>query len=415
MTAKINTAEILREILDVEPNNKFLKYIVRRVQDDDYRGWHISQHNRYEMDDIWMIIQSIHDVAGTKKFAIPPGDYDQGEKLHKVYTDYQDIVVKVHENMGRGTINSLKKNFFPDIERMGLLSRLRGKVQINGKTKVVLHGIITGDAVDFIQTNKYTDKYRKFTECIDKLFGRKVSELAEMLNLSQYARDPISIYELMFILSDNNENIGKIKLLNSYRRLNRSKRSMVIDMLKQYACPNNFGGDKTKQRDFHNWKNQIQQIMMLLKMTMYFEVDTNKNFRLNVGDAGLFQTLTKRSQIPKREYFSFHGIEKRDNFELHHIIPLSSARNQTEAKMVDSYKNLIYIHKSIHKKISRSENAQVVLRIDKNSVQFSDFRDRRKITAINGKEALYSIEPRKIRTVCSYNADLLKSVFEFEM
>lgn len=406
------THAILAEILSIDEESLFLKYIVRRLRDNKYRGWHISQHNRYDMADIELILRSIHDIAATEYFAIPPGDYKRDAVLPSEFQKFQIIVNQVNSKMGRGTINSLKKNFFPDLEGMGFL--VRDRMKFGQNSRPVLCGRLTPDAVAFISAGALIDTYKKFTDGIDKLFGSKISELAEMLHLSDYVNDAISIYEFMFIFSDNDEDLDKIELLGSYRSLKKHERSKVIKLVQKYADPKNFEGNKTTLRDFHNWKNQAQQIMGLLKTTVYFEVDQNKFFRLNVGSTGFFQEPTKRSVIPKREYFTFHGVEKRDKFELHHIIPISSARNKEEAKMVDDYRNLMYLHRGKHKALSQGGEKNIVLTLSPNEAIFSDFDNTESVQTINNTDALYTKEQSKIEKIAKYNVGLLQSIFEFE-
>ncbi len=258
------------------------------------------------------------------------------------------------------------------------------------------------------------EKYKKFTDGIDKLLGSKISELAEMIYLSDYVDEKISIYEFMFIFSDISEDLDKIALLDSYRSLKEHEKEKLIELVKKYAKPDNFKGNKTTQRDFHNWKNQAQQIIRLMKLTVYFEVDQNKFFRLNVSNTGFFQESKKRSIIPKREYFKFHNVEKRDKFELHHIVPISSARNKEEAKKVDNHKNLIYIHRERHKRISQNRDKNVVLTIDPDEAIFSDFENKDIVKTDNGKDALYTKKTSKVEQMAEYNVVLLKSIFEFE-
>ena len=406
------TEQILSEILSIDEDNLFLNYIVKRLRDNKYRGWHISQHNRYDMSDIEIILRNIQKVVGTNSFAIPPGDYDRNAVLTGDFQNFQTIVNNINSEMGRGTINSLKKNFFPDMEGMGFL--IREKIKPSKTSRPVLYGRLTPSAIEFIEATTLIEKYKKFTDGIDKLFGSKISELAEMIHLSDYVNDAISIYEFMFIFSDNAENLDKIELLDSYRSLKKHERTKVIELVKKYAEPDNFEGNKTTQRDFHNWKNQAQQIMGLIKTTVYFEVDQNKFFRLNVGTTGFFQEPTKRSVIPKREYFTFHNVEKRDKFELHHIVPISSARNKEEAKMVDNHINLIYIHRGRHKRITQNEDKNVVLTIDPNEAIFSDFEEKDIVKTENEKDALYTKETNKIEKIAKYNDGLLKSIFDFE-
>ncbi len=404
--------KILHDILSIDKNNLFLQYITNRVQQENYRGWHVSQHNRYDMDDIKKILTAIYGVVGKNLFAIPPGDYKKDIDLQTDFEQYKEIVGRVNEKIGKGTINSLKKNFFPDLDKMGFLKR--EKIRPASFNRKTLHGQLTPSAVEFIKTSSLIKEYHIFTKAIDKLFGNKISHLAEVISRSDYRTEIISIYELMFILSDDNENLDKIELLSSYRVLKKDQHKKVIHLLKKYADPNNFSGDKTEKRDFHNWKNQSQQIMTLLKTTVYFQVEVNKGFRLNTGKTGFFRPTMQRSPIRKREYFLFHSVAKKPRFELHHIIPIALARNKAEARLIDDHLNLIYIHKNTHKEFSRNQNKNVVLAIDPNKATFSNIDKTHHIKAINSKDAFYTTEPRKIEKITYHNQGLLKSIFEFD-
>ena len=402
--------KILSDILSIKKSNAFLQYIVKRLRKNEYRGLHVSQHNRYDLHDIKNILEQIHSVCGTSYFAIPPGDYRSDSVLIGEFECFQIIVNHINSKIGRGTINSIKKNFFPDLEKMGFISRQK----IKKKSHFVLYGKLTSDACEFISAQSLVDKYKKFTDGIDKLFGNRISELAEIIHTSDYAKDVIDIYEFMFIFSDESENIDKIKLLDSYRSLKAFQITKIIDLIKRYANPENFYGNKTSQKDFHNWKNQAQQIFNLLKTTVYFEVDSNHCFRLNIGNTGFFQQSAIRSSIPKKEYFKFHQVSKRNNFELHHIIPISQARNGKEAKMIDDYRNLIYIYRKTHKEISKNRNRTVVLTIDPQNATFTDFDHKTIITAQNQKDALYSIDSIKTGEIQKHNSSLLLSIFEYD-
>jgi len=259
---------ILAEITAVEEGNLFLQYIVRRLRSDEYRGWHVSQHNRYTMDDIEIIMSAIHRTVRAGVFAIPPGDYRADTTLPAEFANFAEILSQVKKDMGRGTINSLKKNFFPDMDRMGFLNR--NQIRVAGR--LTLRGKLTDHAIEFLKVkNDLVEKYKKFTAGIDRLFGSKVSQLAELISLSDYNHDPISIYEFMFILSDQSEDLDKTEILDSYRSLKKHQQKKARSLIQQYADPAKFD-DKTSKRDFHNWKNEAQQIMGLLKTTVYFDV-----------------------------------------------------------------------------------------------------------------------------------------------
>jgi hypothetical protein len=126
-----------------------------------------------------------------------------------------------------------------------------------------------------------------------------------------------------------------------------TKNTKLLKVVQDYANPNNFGGDKTQKKDFHNWINETQQMFMLLKQTSYFQVDeNNKNIALNIGSYGIFSVENiKRSSKPKQKYFDIHKKSKQTGFELHHIVAISKARNKKEVGLLDDVYNLIYLHK----------------------------------------------------------------------
>jgi len=134
---------------------------------------------------------------------------------------------------------------------------------------------------------------------------------------------------------------------------------------------------------------------------------------LNTSKTGFFEERSTRRAGPKRQYFTFHGVQKKADFELHHIVPISSARNKTEAKVIDDHMNLIYIHRVKHKEVSRNRNENVVLGIDPTTATFSDFQKSNTITATNKKDAFYSDDAKKVKKMASYNAELLRSIFGY--
>ena len=212
----------------------------------------------------------------------------------------------------------------------------------------------------------------------------------------------------MFILSELDEEVDTINILKSYRNLNKNSEEKFIQLVKEYAQPSNFKGTKKEKRDFHNWKNQAQDIFTLLKSTVYFEVD-NQGFKLNMGKLGIF-TFYKpiRNQTSKAEYFSNHNIEKHNEFDLHHIIPFSKAKNKHEAKLIDDYRNFIYIKKSKHKEFKNHNNDNVIMKMDHSKIDFFDFEGS-KIEATNHETALY--DSSKKDELNKYNIDLIKKVY----
>lgn len=404
--------EILNKIIAVEPQNLFLQYIVRRVQRDDYRGIHISQHNRYDLDRLLIILQGIFSTVGMERFRIPLGDDDGRRDPDCV--DYYRMVTEVKRNSGIGTINSLKKNFFVDFQRMGLLKRFdfRGQRLIGTERGQIFYGQLTDRAQKLISAS-LTERYRIFTDALDDLFSNETANIANTLYYSNYKNDRIHLDEFMLIMSDDRPEIRdkKIDLLDAWRSLKRFHQIRVIDYIKEYCNPVNFYGDKTQRRDYHNWKNESQQIFSLLKNTVYFDI-SNNTLRLNTGRYGIFTDyqIQIRSESAKTDYFNKHSVSKRGNCELHHIIPFSSSRNKAEFKLIDDWNNLVYLTSVKHEEFSKSGNRNIILVISPGLLSFKDF-DENSIVAQNGTNTWYL--EGKASSMLRHNRELLKTVYGY--
>ncbi len=290
----------LKQIQAIDPSNRFINYIIDRLQSDNYRGWHVSQHNRYGLFEIQEIIQCIHDKVGVNSFAIPTGDPGKNVPLGSPHRDFQDILTNVVLKIGKGTTNTIKKNFFPDMGVMGLLKR--DKVG-RGWGK---NGNLTPKAITLMELKSNPRKARKmFMRCLEQLFGARLPQLLQMLYFSKYCNDRIDVYELMFILSDSDEKIDKIDLLNEYRRLDKNQKATAMMLIKGYANSNSFKGNKIKKRDFGNWKNEAVQIIHLMKGIAYLEVEKdNKWFRMRLSCLTRMKYLFKWLMCKFAQFFN---------------------------------------------------------------------------------------------------------------
>lgn len=409
----------LQAILDIDNNNIFLTYIVNRLQKDDYRGVHISQHNRYNLEFVISILSEIKNKVGNALFEIPRGDYSERENVKKYniddYSEFKEITDSVHSSTGRTTYNSIKKNFFVDFHRMGLITRYdKNKTPTNPYKRTTIHyASLTSEANKLLGAKNIIKKHRVFTDALDNLFDSYLSNLADLIFSSQYKADTINIHEFMFIFTDTTLD-NPIKLLDEYRKLKQFKKDKLLKLIQEYANPNNFDGDKTKKKDFHNWINETQQMFMLLKQTSYFQTDeNNQNIALNTGSYGIFSINNiKRSDKPKQDYLKLHKQQKVKDFELHHIVAISKARNKQEVDLLDNAHNLIYLHRDKHLEITKKKNTHVYLSINKAMVKFCDF-DSTKIQADNGVEALYSTNNSILQKLEVHNKKAINAIYEF--
>lgn len=383
-----------------------MKYIVRRIQRRNYRGLHISQHNRHDLDNVVEIIKIMFEVTGGDYFKIPPGD-DKGKRLNG-YDSYYEIVAKIKRKIEKGTINSIKKNLFPDFEKMGFLHR-------DKKGRAIKSGKLSETSINLLKGGP-TERYRIFTDAIECLFKKEISKLAETLYYSDYKNTPVKLEEFMLILSDNDPEISnkqKTDMLTSFRGLNRRQTSRVLGFIKAYCDPGKFTGNKNDKKDYANWKNQSQQIFTLLKYTVYFDI-TQNTLRLNTGQYGIFSDsqIKTRTMGAKKDYLKNHEIKKTVTFELHHIIPFSCSRNKEEHKLIDNWKNLVYLNEKKHSEFKNKK--MYILRAAEKNLNFYDLDESNKnyIRAENGTSALYAENLSQKMQV--YNRNILKELFDHQ-
>ncbi len=124
--------KILLEITQLDPSKECLKFLVNRIKSSDYRGLHLSQHNRYDQNKIKTIIQAIFNEVGGDFLQIRTTDMSKRPSNiigEEVYAKVVDNICKSEmsqDNLGKKnqvTQDSLRKNLFVDMHRMGLIER----------------------------------------------------------------------------------------------------------------------------------------------------------------------------------------------------------------------------------------------------------------------------------------------------
>ncbi|MBE6694179.1 MAG: hypothetical protein E7589_05395 [Ruminococcaceae bacterium] len=404
----------LREIESVSSGNGFVKYIANRVASNEYRGVQCSQHNRLTFEYFSRLISVIYNVAGTSVFKIHVGD-DFGDRQPQAKT-YYEIVDGIKLATGKGTVNSVKKNTFPDIARMGFLNRYdKNGVKIieNGSRTSVYSVGLSALGCRFAQATPF-EKIKLFTDGIDILTKNTASELVEILYLNDFGVDSIDLLEFMYIFSDDRDGIttnDKLRLLLEYRRLSASDKEKINNNLKLFCNPENRKDydNKLLLRDYSNWKNESQQIYGLLANSTYFKVEKNKLI-LNTGNYGLFDVAANRGAKAKSEYFKAHGITKTKGYDLHHIVPFSKAQNKSDAVYIDDFKNLIYLKDAKHDEFTIAGSKHVIMKYTQNNphILFMDVEDTFILVDVD-KDALVS--KSFLPKVKEYNEMLLRKFY----
>lgn len=338
--------------------NKFVKYIFERIKREDYRGIHLSQHNRLPFDKVLAILRIINNITGESSFKIHIGDWKgKKQKGCEIYYKIVDALKKIIE---QGTVNSLKKNIFPDLDMMGFLNRYnpKGDLVSPEKREIVDSVSLTKFALDFINEKRPRKQYKMYIEATEKLLEPILDELFYLL-YKEF--ESINIYEYMFIVSDGKLSTQeKIDLINSYRRLKKIQRTEINqDILKIFKDINKKAANKRFKRDFGNWYNESLQIFNLLNQTVYFKTFRKTVLMLSISQEAL-EFIAIRSQKQREKYFDWHNIERREGYQLHHICPLSYATTRKQLTLIDNFKNLIYISDKAHSKIPHDLFIQLV-------------------------------------------------------
>ena len=335
-------------------------YLFSRVRRDDYRGAHVAQHNRLPFDKAASLLSAIHGAVGEGDFPVPPGD-DKGVRRPGFAAFYQ-LVDEIAENLGQGTVNSVKKNHFPDFARMGFLERMGrdGSVLSPEDRRPVCAARLTATAARLALAQNPREKYRLYLEAVERLIGPKI--LDELFAILHEDFESVSVHEFMLVLSDPGvSRTEKTALLKSHRRLSALHRvALRADIRAECELLSAAAADKRGKRDYGNWHNQALEIFNLLNQTVYFKTFKKTVLMLGFSDEAL-EFLAARSGAAKARALRWHGIEERGEYDLHHIVPLETAFSRKTLGRVDDHRNLLCLRKSAHRKIPTRNNLFVQL------------------------------------------------------
>ncbi len=394
------------DLMAIDPSKKCLEFLADRILDDGYRGMQISQHNRYNVDIVITLLEEFYNLVGLNRMVIRSEDLSSRPNNTPDEQIYAQYTTNVNYILGRCTQDSIRKNLFVDFHRMGLIKRF----DINGietnpyEKRKIRYVSLTDTAIDLIKNKNDTfQKKLIYTKAVDILTHGLANDLLEIVKSN--SDNNISIYEFMFFISYmgkilNGHYYSRTELVDfmqEYRSMSKIQQNAVVDTVSEYCNPKNFSGDKTNKRDFGNWKNEAQQIFMLMDQTVLFEKGLEKYKDLlfiKIGKDALYKNPKKlaRSKKAKDEYFINHNVSKITGFELHHVIPLLIAKSREEFDALDVWQNMVYIDGYTHGKISQTNNKNIKMKFAGNDICLIDvahiFND---IVCVKGKNVEYSI------------------------
>lgn len=327
-------------------NRECAEFLCKRLESPDYRGWHYSQHNRYTFDDVIKIFDILHEFIQEDFLIIRTTDSSKRPQNYPEERLYSDICKKIREAIGKGTQDSIRKNFFVDFDRMKLLERCdREEKKIEKGSKSRVYKVKISDlGIKLIQPASRSQRY-KFV--YSKAVGFLVNGAIDLLTgIMRKLGNFLEVNEFQFFVSFIGERLDERIydsetitnfILKDYRKLEKGERKLLKKKIKEFCCNTMIlSKNKKEKRDFENWRNATWQLFHLLDTTTYFEFDKREEkLRLR---RDFYKDRMKRSDLEKRKYFDSHHVTKKKGFELHHIIPLSWSEDEDDFKLYDDWK-----------------------------------------------------------------------------
>ena len=120
---------------------------------------------------------------------------------------------------------------------------------------------------------------------------------------------------------------------------------------------------KIDKLDWHNWWNESRQMTDMLETVVGFNVYQDDQI-MKAGNAEAIVFSASRSQNVRREALSWHSLTSKEDWDLHHILPVEYATSSSDLKQIDDKRNLLYIPSSIHKTIPNTSNRMVQFTYD---------------------------------------------------
>lgn len=408
---------IKEKLTRIDPSKECLSFLGDRILSDNYRGIQLSQHNRYNVELITTMLVEMYKLVGDKKMVIRTTDLSKRKFNYPDEIRYAEYVNILSKKLGRCTQDSVRKNFFVDLHRMGFINRFNEKgILLGPYTRSMIKSVsLTKLGIELVDNAK--DIFQRnliYTKAIDTLTNGLANELLDVVSIN----DRLTMTEFQFFISFMDLELDghlytKSRLVDyviEFRHMSAIQRQAVVDVVENYCNPKKFSGNKTNKRDYHNWKNETQQIFMLMDQTVLFEL-RKETLCIRLGETSLFDDSTKlkRSLKEKNEYFRQHKIDKQPGFELHHVVPLLAAKNKNEFAVLDVWQNMVYIDGYTHSKITHTQNKNVDLEFKNDDIVLTDpagIIDN--VDCVKGVNVMYS--PTNKETMKDFNTLALRNI-----
>ena len=126
-----------------------------------------------------MILQEIYELCGDTLLQIRTSDLSKRPYNIEGEEKYAELTTKISSKLGRYTQDSLRKNIFVDLHRMGLIDRFNAKKKQlnpfdNGTKKYIA---LTDFGIEFLQSTDIFTHNLLFTRALENLmqgFGEEI-------------------------------------------------------------------------------------------------------------------------------------------------------------------------------------------------------------------------------------------------
>ncbi len=401
--------------LEISKSNQALLFLSKRIQDPNYRGQHTSQHNRYTFEIVKTILTLLNKYAPNQTLLhLRTTDTSKRPMNLPEEEQYAAFCSSVKEKTGIGTQDAMRKNLLVDFHRMGLVDRYDSDCNRIGayERARIQYVSLSARGLKLISEQNPLNQYFIFAKSLASMMGGVIDNLLELLRSDTLSPSYLTVYEYMFFVSAIGETDSfsctvneAEKLIASYRSLSRTQRRACEEEVKRLLDPSHYTGNKTYKRDFHNWKNEAQQVFSLLSETPYFDIVDDILYLKTQAEFPDLQRRTNRSLSEKVNYFTNHHVEKTPGYELHHVIPLSWSESVYHFKLLDQWENMLYIDGRTHSVLSQARANCVVLKGIQQDLVLIDYSGNQ-VPLHYPENVLY--DPKLQHLVLAYNQKLLQ-------
>jgi hypothetical protein len=348
--------------------------IRERLMGGQYRGEHKSQHNRTSsiMTKVKKIMQAIELYGGDNngRLMMPPGDDEKEKEEYNKCRDHENfykMLEYLRQNLVAVKSNSLRKNIFVDLEKMGYIERCP-------KNKKPFKTVaLTENGLQLANDEDMDSCYRSHQQALLKLIEKDYHD--KVLNIMAETGH-LDIDECMYFIDKIIPYEDSVRRISMYRKLSKPQRKNIDRYVKEeikkinklvnekIKLDGNSNRYKNYQRDFSNWKNLAGQNFAILSMMNSFK-------RVRRGRLDLKDNVTvynkgikfERNQRQRKVYNEWHGCLdlKTGSTIAHHLYDFSNAKTEKEKERIDHHKNMLRLLPEEHNKLPTTDNPYVVL------------------------------------------------------